>query len=99
MSTTMSSVKFNNQLEKAVKAMKDKYKQCQEKRRPIIVIENKTMAAPQKQNPEEAPKPKKEKPNKTQKMVPICCATKMNGEKCTAKAKEGSQFCGRHMPK
>lgn len=29
----------------------------------------------------------------------ICQATKMNGEHCTAKAKPGCVFCGRHLPK
>jgi len=28
-----------------------------------------------------------------------CSATKMDGNKCTAKAKPGCTFCGRHMPK
>ena len=29
----------------------------------------------------------------------ICQATKMDGNKCTAKAKPGCVFCGRHLPK
>lgn len=32
-------------------------------------------------------------------VVCICKATKMNGELCTAKAKPGLEFCGRHLPK
>jgi len=31
--------------------------------------------------------------------VSICKATKMDGNKCTCKAKPGLDFCGRHLPK
>ena len=44
----------------------------------------------------------KEKPVKKKKIAVVVCtckATKMNGELCTAKAKPGSEFCGRHIPK
>ena len=29
----------------------------------------------------------------------VCKAIKMNGEPCTAAAKENCEFCGRHLPK
>ena len=31
--------------------------------------------------------------------VQLCQATKLDGNKCTAKAKPGCVFCGRHLPK
>ena len=53
-----------------------------------------------------APVVKEPQKNTTQKKevkktaeVQICQATKMDGNPCTAKAKPGCVFCGRHLPK
>ena len=41
-----------------------------------------------------------EKPDANPKLeIVYCHATKMDGKKCTAKAKNGCNFCGRHTPK
>ena len=40
-----------------------------------------------------------DKTKKTEKSDAICQATKLDGNKCTAKAKIGCVFCGRHLPK
>ena len=44
---------------------------------------------------------KSEPKTKTKKETEVvfCQATKMDGNKCTAKAKPGCVFCGRHLPK
>ena len=39
------------------------------------------------------------KETKEDKEIMYCTATKMNGEKCTSKAKPGCNVCGRHMKK
>ena len=38
-------------------------------------------------------------PKKNTEEIQICQATKMDGNPCTAKAKPGCVFCGRHLPK
>ena len=50
----------------------------------------------------EEKKPEKEikkKESKSNTETQICQATKMDGKPCTAKAKPGCVFCGRHLPK
>ena len=48
---------------------------------------------------EENIKQKGQKEQKENTKVVICQATKMDGNPCTAKAKVGCVFCGRHLPK
>ena len=104
----MSSVKpisqltqkeFDEKMKKSIKMLKESYAKELAKKKSIKVI-------PFDDRPQiiEAPKPKKELVKKTKvavkkENVVLCHATKMDGHKCTAKAKPGSKFCGRHMPK
>jgi hypothetical protein len=65
------------------------------KRRCIVFLEKapSTSLFEKKQNKNETIKDKKESITKT------CSATTMTGKPCTAKAKNGEEFCGRHLRK
>ena len=58
----------------------------------IISLEDRPQIIVQVNKPE---KPKTKKEKKEKKSSQVCKATKCNGTKCTAKAKNG-EFCGRH---
>ena len=69
-----------------------------EKRKTIKLIDqSEAFVAPVIKKEEE--KKKKPKEQKENVKVAICQATKMDGNPCTAKAKLGCVFCGRHLPK
>ena len=93
---------FDAQMMSAIAKMKEKYKEHTNRRTAIVLTQDQLRALQHRKEPvttkPEAPKRKiaEKKPSAD---VVICGATKMNGEKCTAKAKPGCQFCGRHMPK
>ena len=69
-----------------------------EKRKSIKLIDpSEAFVAPVIKKEEE--KKKKPKEQKENAKIVICQATKMDGNPCTAKAKIGCVFCGRHLPK
>lgn len=64
----------------------------------ILIDQNEIMYAPViKQPPAKKEEKKTAAKSKTEEVY--CQATKMDGNKCTAKAKPGCVFCGRHLPK
>ena len=91
---------FDEQMMTAIAKMKEKYKEHTNRRSIVVITQEQVRNI--KREPVTTNKPKKEKKEKVPAAtsgVVICDATKMNGEKCTAKAKPGCKFCGRHMPK
>ena len=52
-----------------------------------------------KQAKAEAKQKAKQEKQAAKPEVVYCHATKMDGKKCTAKAKNGCNYCGRHAPK
>ena len=93
----MSNNEFDKKLEKSIKKLKEAYatqfakKKCTkfvsiEDRPQIIELTKKKPV--QKKTIKKSSSPKM-----------ICKATKMDGKKCTASAKDCSDFCGRHGPK
>lgn len=84
----------------AIVNLKKNYtKELENRKTTILIDHNEVFVAPViKQN---TTKIEKNEPKKTAVKceVLICQATKMNGERCTAKAKAGCVFCGRHLPK
>lgn len=55
--------------------------------------------APKAEKAEKAPKAEKAAPAAEEATEKQCAAVKSNGERCTNKAKEGSEFCGVHAKK
>ena len=105
---------MDTSLANAVQKLKEKYAKQLAERKCVIHLEAKhappmnTLRIPVKLISncavvqQEAPKqviPVVSKPVTVTEHVPRCQATKMDGNKCTAKAKCGSTFCGRHLPK
>ena len=75
----------SEQLAIAVAKVKAKYAEIEQTRPRTIFLK-------------EAPKPREEAHIEAC-ITSICKAIKMDGKQCTAKAKDGSCFCGRHKPK
>ena len=82
---------------RAIKKLKESQKEALEKRKCVIFLKNisdiKTQPCETKKHTSVI-KDKKQQPPDVE--IVYCKATKMNGEKCTAKAKPNCLFCGRH---
>lgn len=95
----LTQKEFDTKLQKAIKKLHESYAAELAKKKCITVIDFKDrpqIIETSKKNPE--PKIKKAT-KKSASPCKTCCATKMDGNKCTAKVKKGCDFCGRHGPK
>lgn len=93
----MTKEQFDKKLEKSIKKLKETYAAELAKKKCIKVISFEDR--PQIIETKKASTKKKSEPKKkSTSPCKTCCATKMNGHKCTAKAKNGD-FCGRHCTK
>lgn len=86
---------FDERMLSAITKMKDKYKEHTNRRQAVLLTPEDLRSIQNKKPILE----KKETKQKPVVCVQICEATKMNGEKCTAKAKPDCKYCGRHLPK
>lgn len=90
----MTKADYEKKLKESIDKIKKKYESELAKKKCIKVIsfdERPKIIEPVK---------KPEKTKKASETIQYCKATKMNGEKCTAKAKAGcGGFCGRHCKK
>ena len=83
--TTKNLTDFDRKMIQSLIKFRAAHKEALEKRKCIVFLE-------------EAPKDINRAINKPSVVAEtkICTATKMNGEPCSAKAKPGKCFCGRH---
>lgn len=91
---------FDEKMIKAITLMKSKYGNTE--RRCVMMTDGVKLEKERAGSETKTSFAVKETPVKKQKVVTVVCtckATKMNGELCTAKAKPGFEFCGRHIPK
>lgn len=101
--------KYNGKIEKinemdkkminAIFNLRSNYKEEYEKRKCTVFLKDKPTVSVLEKNNEEKKELKKE--TKTETEIIFCEALKMNGEKCTSKAKSGcfvngKPVCGRH---
>lgn len=90
---------FDRMMIAAVTKMKEKYKEHTNRRHIVVLTPEEVrkirtyVLSPTKMKKGPGSKTKQKSPAME---VAMCQATKMNGEKCTAKAKPDCQFCGRH---
>lgn len=87
---------FDTQMILAINKMKEKYNEMNN-RKCVKVLTEQEFKELQSAHVHDNKKAKNDK--KPVKCTAICKATKMNGEICTAKAKVGCEYCGRHIPK
>ena len=85
----------------AIYNLRKNYASDLEKRHSTILIDAKDVriAPIIKKNETKNEKVTKSKIKDSNQTVQYCQATKMDGNQCTAKAKTGCVFCGRHLPK
>ena len=89
---------YDIKLIKSIYNLRNGYAEELKKRKCSIFLKDPVIVSVfDKQNKEK--NEKKEKKTKELAMVVICEAVQMNGNKCTAKAKSGEKFCGRHCKK
>ena len=94
----LSQKEFDAKLQKAIKKLHESYAAELAKKKCIKVIDFKDR--PQIiELGKKKPEPKAKKTAKKSGSHKTCKATKMDGNRCTAAAKDGSDFCGRHGPK
>lgn len=86
---------FDVKMQNSIKKMKECYNK-HNNRKSIIVLKPEEVI-----NMQNKALSKKSIQNTTKKKEDnvICKAIKMNGKKCTAKAKPNCELCGRHIPK
>tara|TARA_B110000977_G_C11091322_1_gene497072 strand:+ start:14179 stop:14505 length:327 start_codon:yes stop_codon:yes gene_type:complete len=82
----------------AIHNLRKNYAKELENRKTVVLIEHKEAFVAQiikKENTQDKEAVKK----KENSAIQYCQATKMDGNKCTAKVKPNCAFCGRHLPK
>ena len=91
---------YDKKFVKSLENFKNTYHAEISKRKCIVFLkERPTTSLFQESNIKKKGSKSEEKEVKKNSDVIYCTATKMNGEKCTSKAKQDSNVCGRHMKK
>lgn len=89
----------DERLIKAISNLRKNYADVLSKRKSVILIDPREAFVAPVIKQEKTKETKKQKKNVPKVEIVYCQATKMDGAKCTAKAKIGCVFCGRHLPK
>ena len=89
---------YDKKLVRSIKKLREGYASELAKRKCAIFLKVRPITSLFQAKKEEQERKQKQK-IEVKADVLICSATKLDGHQCTAKAKPGEKFCGRHLKK